>query len=382
MRIVVAPDKFRGSLSAPQVAEQLRAGLHRVDAGLIVDLLPVADGGEGTVDAAVGAGFTRHTASVTGPNGEPVDAAFAVRRHTAVIEMATASGLDLVAAADRDALRATSRGTGELIRAALDLGCSEVVLGVGGSACTDGGAGLLAALGAALLDAASEPLPDGGGALTELRRVDLSGLDPRLSGVRFTLASDVDNPLSGPDGAATVFGPQKGATPDDIERLDAGLIGLVDALADQLGDAVRSSARAPGAGAAGGVGFAALAVLGAVRRPGADVVFDLTGLADRITGADLVITGEGSLDRQSLGGKTPIGVARLAARASVPVIAVCGRTTLSAPELTVAGFVRTFVLTDFEPDVASAIRNAAALVTRIGELIAGCGPPWERQTPE
>lgn len=296
--------------------------------------------------------------------------------------MATASGLDLVAPADRDPLRATSRGTGELVTAALDLGCAHVVLGLGGSACTDGGAGLLAALGAGLFDDDGSPLPDGGAALTDLRRVDLSGLDPRLSDVRFTLAGDVDNPLLGSSGAAAVFGPQKGATPADVERLDAGLARLVDALADQLGGAARASAAEPGAGAAGGVGFAALAVLDAVRRPGADVVFELTGLAARIAGADLVITGEGSLDQQSLGGKTPVGVARLAARASVPVIAVCGRTTLSAPELAAAGFARTFVLTDFQPDVDAAIRDAASLVSRIGELIAGCGPPSARRTPE
>ncbi|NMN99747.1 glycerate kinase [Gordonia sp. TBRC 11910] len=369
MRIVLAPDKFRGSLTAPQVADHLATGLRAVVDGVVVDVAPVADGGEGTVDAALGACFTSRTVPVTGPDGATVDAAFAVDGTRAVIEMAAASGLDLVAPSERDALGATSRGTGELIGAALDLGCTDIVLGVGGSACTDGGTGMLAALGARLFDADGAVLPDGGGTLTRLHRIDVSALDPRLATTTFTLAGDVDNVLLGARGAAAVFGPQKGASPADVDVLDAGLTRLTQVLAEQLGHRAVDVAAAPGAGAAGGVGYAAMVVLDARRRPGIDVVLDVVGLADRIAGADLVITGEGSLDEQSLGGKTPIGVARLAARASVPVVAVCGRTTLTPQQLADAGFARTYALTDLVDDTETAIRDAARLTTRTGQLI-------------
>ncbi|MCY0905009.1 glycerate kinase [Arthrobacter sp. H14-L1] len=370
MRIVIAPDKFKGSLSAPEVAAHLAAGLLAAEPGLTVEQIPVADGGEGTLDAAVASGFTRRSVTVAGPTGRPITADFAVRGHQAVIEMAVASGLAVLHNGELSALTATSRGTGDLIRAALDAGCTDIVLGVGGSACTDGGAGLLSALGVKLLDERGQKLPDGGGALAQLAEVGVCGLDPRLATATIVLASDVDNPLLGPNGAAEIFGPQKGASPADVLALEHGLECYFRLLSNAIGTHAVTSSDAPGAGAAGGVGYAALAVLGAERRPGIDVVLDFTGLDGRIAGADLVITGEGSLDGQSLGGKTPMGVAQAAARAGIPVIAVCGRTTLDQDTLSSAGFAKTYALTDLEPDVSICISDAAALLERLGRRIA------------
>ncbi|GAA1346186.1 glycerate kinase [Arthrobacter roseus] len=370
MRIVIAPDKFKGSLSAPEVARAVAAGLLAARPDTIVVQVPVADGGEGTLDAAVGAGFTLTTASVTGPTGERLDADYAVQGTRAVIEMATASGLAVLPGGGLQARTATSRGTGDLIRDAMDRGCTDIVLGVGGSASTDGGAGLLAALGAKLLDAEGGELSDGGAALIRLARVDLSALDPRLASVSFTLASDVDNPLRGANGAAAIFGPQKGATPTDVTELDDALGQFVTCLAAELGESAQPAALLPGAGAAGGVGYAALTVLKARRRAGIDVVLDLTRLAGKLQGADLVITGEGSLDEQSLGGKTPLGVAQAAAAAGVPVMAVCGRTPLTPQQLHRAGFIRTIALTDLEPNVDKCMANAAELLTEAGRMIA------------
>lgn len=387
MRIVVAPDKFKGSLTAPAVAFHVAAGLRSVAPDVEVVSVPVADGGEGTLDAAVAAGYELRTAEVAGPTGEPVAAAFAVRGSHAVIEMARASGLDLLPGGVPDALGATSLGTGQLVRAALDAGCREIVLGIGGSASTDGGAGLLQGLGARFADAAGAELPLGGAALARLSTVDLSGLDPRLAEAEIVLASDVDNPLLGSDGAAAVFGPQKGATVAQVWILDGALTRFALELAHASAEAGRpgrvdDAALAPGSGAAGGVGFAAIAVLGAHRRPGIDVVLEFAGLADALRGADAVITGEGSLDEQSLGGKTPIGVARAAAAAGLPVYAVCGRTTLSAGDLAAAGFAGVRSLAEFEPDSARSIAMAAPLLERVAaslgaqiaaEVAAGTG---------
>lgn len=375
MRIVVAPDKFKGSLEAPDVAAALEAGIRSVDPSARVVRLPVADGGEGTLEAALGAGFVSGPVTVTGPVGQPVEAAFALRDRTAVVEMALASGLAALPVDEHgepvlDAGGATSRGTGELVRAALDAGAELVVLGVGGSACTDGGAGLLQALGARLLDAAGEELDRGGAALARLDRVDLAGLDPRLAGTEFVLAADVDHPLLGERGAAAVFGPQKGAGPEQVRALDASLTVLRDRLGDALGETALRAAEAPGAGAAGGVGYAALAVLGARRRPGVEVVLEFVGLAEELSGADLVITGEGSLDEQSLGGKTPLGVLDTARGAGVPALAVCGRTTLEPRVLREAGFLRTYALTDLEPDPRTCMREAGRLLEQVGARLA------------
>ncbi|WP_104063486.1 glycerate kinase [Arthrobacter sp. 4R501] len=376
MRVVIAPDKFKGSLSAPDVAARLSAGLQSAVADLETTLIPVADGGEGTLDAAVGSGFTRRTATVTGPTGQPVRADFAVRGREAVIEMAAASGLALLPSVihgggpdSGTATTATSLGTGELIRAALDLGCRQIILGVGGSANTDGGAGVLQGLGAVFLDNEGNELPGGGAALARLDRIEFSGLDVRLEDARFTLASDVDNPLLGSSGAAAIFGPQKGATPSDVVALDAALANFVSVLAGEIGTRAERAAVAPGAGAAGGVGYIAIAALAAARRPGIDVVLEFTGLEQRLAGADLVITGEGSLDEQSLLGKTPMGVARAAARAGIPVIAVCGRSTLSPEQLTQAGFKAVHALTDLESNVEKCMAEAGPLLEQLGKHI-------------
>jgi glycerate kinase len=390
MRIVIAPDKFKGSLSAPDVARHLETGLRSATAGrpgtlgqegtLEVLRIPVADGGEGTLDAAVGSGFTRRSAVVSGPTGQPLTAEFAVRGREAVIEMAAASGLAVLpqsAVSKHDggrpgsetALTASSVGTGELIRAALDAGCRQIILGVGGSANTDGGAGVLQGLGARLLDAGGNELPFGGAALADLAAIDFSGFDTRLEESRFILASDVDNPLLGAEGAAAIFGPQKGATAADVGELDAALANFVKVLAAEIGPRAVKAANAPGAGAAGGVGYAAIAALAASRRPGIDVVLEFTRLSDRLEGADLVITGEGSLDEQSLLGKTPMGVARAAAEAGVPVLAVCGRTTLSPEQQQSSGFRQVYPLTALESSVEICIAEAGRLLEELGQHI-------------
>jgi glycerate kinase len=375
MRVLIAPDKFKGSLEAPEVAASLAAGIERVLDDVEVDRVPVADGGEGTVAAALAAGYDAVTVTVSGPVGDPVEATFAVRGRVAVIEMAQASGIDVLPVRDGrpafDALRAGTYGTGQLVAAALDAGCRTIVLGVGGSASTDGGAGLLTALGVRLLDADGRPVPSGGGGLAELESVDVTGLDERLAATDVVLASDVANPLLGPSGAAAVFGPQKGAGPDDVRLLDESLARFTRLLAQVLGDEVADWAAAEGAGAAGGIGFAALAVLGAERRPGIDVVLELVALDDRLSGVDVVITGEGSLDSQSLGGKTPLGVARRAREHQVPtVLAVCGRTLLTEEEARGAGFDKVFSLAELEPDVDRSMREAASLLEQVGASIA------------
>jgi len=372
MRVVIAPDKFKGSLSAPSVAEHLATGLRAgFGNGIEATRIPVADGGEGTIDAAIGSGFTRRTTTVTGPLGEPVKADFAVREQEAVIEMAAASGLALLpdGPTSKTAKTATSIGTGELIRAALDLGCRKIILGVGGSANTDAGAGVLQGLGAVFLDKNGNELPGGGAALAQLDSIDFANFDVRVEATEFVLASDVDNPLLGASGAPAIFGPQKGATPDDVAELDAALSHFVDVLAATTGQHAKYAAKAEGAGAAGGVGYIAIAALKAERRPGIDVVLEFTDLEQRLKGADLVITGEGSLDEQSLLGKTPMGVSRAAQKAGVPVIAVCGRSTLSREQLTGAGFHTVHALTDLEKDVQKCIAEAGPLLEQLGKHI-------------
>ncbi|WP_369045366.1 glycerate kinase [Sinomonas sp. P10A9] len=383
MKIVLAPDKFKGSLTAAEVAEALAAGLAEALPGAELVLVPVADGGEGTVNAALGAGFAPRQAAVAGPTGQTLIAEFAVSSGpeplagdgpgTAVIEMAAASGLDVLPGGVLDPLGATSLGTGQLIRAALDAGCSEIVLGVGGSACTDGGAGMLAGLGARFTDDAGRDLPLGGAALARIAAADLSGLDARLAGAggsaRLTLAADVGNPLLGPRGAAAVFGPQKGASPSDVPELDAALARFAGVLGAAIGPAAAVAKDLPGAGAAGGVGYAALA-LGAARRKGIDVVVEFTGLRGKLIGADLVITGEGSLDAQSLSGKAPVGVAAEAAALGIPVVAVCGRSQLDPASRARAGFRSVHALTDIESDVATCMTEAARLLRRIGRDLA------------
>ncbi|WP_314220474.1 glycerate kinase [Streptomyces zaehneri] len=366
--MLVAADKFKGSLTAVEVAERVTAGLRRVVADLEVEALPVADGGDGTVAAAVAAGFERREVRVAGPLGQEVSAAFAVRGDTAVVEMAEASGLQRLPAGVFAPLTASTYGSGELLRAALDAGVRTIVFGVGGSATTDGGAGMLSALGARFLDEDGEPVAPGGGGLAQLARADLSGLDPRLAAVELVLASDVDNPLTGPKGAPAVYGPQKGASPDDVETLDAALTHYAEVLETALGSKAAQYAAAPGAGAAGGIGYGALLV-GARFRAGIEVMLDVLGFASALERAELVITGEGSLDEQTLHGKAPAGVAAAARAAGKEVVAVCGRLALPPAALGRAGIRRAYPLTDVEPDVATCISDAGPILERVAEQI-------------
>jgi glycerate kinase len=367
--VLIAADKFKGSLTAAEVAARVAAGLARAGFDGQAAAVPVADGGDGTVEAALGAGFSPVKLAVTGPAGGAVTARYAVRADTAVIEAAQACGLTLLPADDLAPLTATSRGVGELILHAVRHGVTRIVLGVGGVATTDGGAGLVQALGGRLADdAGGEPAPGGGG-LGQVAKLDLTGL-PDLSAVEFLLASDVDNPLLGPHGAAAVYGPQKGASPAQVTLLEAGLRRWADiAEAATDGPAVRD---APGAGAAGGLGFAAQLFLGARMRPGIELLLELAGFEARLDGARLVITGEGSLDAQTLHGKAPVGVARAAGAhdPAVPVVAVAGRCTLSADELQQAGITRAYALTDIESDVTRCLAEAGPLLERLAERVA------------
>jgi glycerate kinase len=369
-RVVVAPDKFKGSLAATEVAAEVAAGLARGGFAGEIEALPVADGGDGTVAAAVSAGFRRVELGVRGPVGKNVTASFAMLEDTAVIEAAQACGLALLPPGSLAPLTATSRGVGDLILIASRMGAKRIVLGVGGVATTDGGAGLLQALGARLLDDKGRELPPGGAALARLATLDLARLRD-VSEAEFLLASDVDNPLLGADGAAAVYGPQKGASPDEVPLLEAGLRRWADIAEAAVGrrEPVRN---APGAGAAGGIGFAALLFLGARMRPGIELLLELASFGSRLDGARLVITGEGSLDAQTLHGKAPVGVARAAAAhdPAVPVVAVAGRCTLTPDELRAAGIARAYVLSDIEPDLERCMTEAGPLVERLAEQIA------------
>ena len=367
MKIVVAPDKFKGSLPATQVAAAIAAGLHAGRPGAEVVTIPVADGGEGTVDAAVAAGFERVPVTAAGPAGDPVRASYARRGEVAVVELAGVCGLARLPGGRPAPLSASSFGAGEVLRAALEAGARRIILGVGGSASTDGGAGLLQALGARVLDTSGEPVRPGGAGLREVAALDLTRLHRALYSAEIILAADVDNPLTGPDGAAEVYAPQKGASPAEVAALATGLCRWAAVVATAVG---RDWSRAPGAGAAGGVGFAALAVLGATRRPGIELVLDLAGFETALDGADLVITGEGSLDAQSLAGKTPVGVARAAARRGIGVVAVAGRSTLREAELATAGITAVYPLSDLEPDLERCRAEAARLLRRTGQMIA------------
>lgn len=370
--VVVSPDKFKGSLTAREVAEAVRRGLLRARPGLDVRLAPVADGGDGTLLALESAGFELVPVEVRGPTGAPVRSGYARRGPTAVVEMADACGLERLPQGRPAATAASSHGVGDALRAALDAGVDRVVIGIGGSASTDGGAGLLEALGARLLDAHALPLDPGGAALRQLARLDLDGLHPRLREVELLVACDVDNPLTGPHGAAAVYGPQKGAGPDDVRLLDDALRHWADLVADATG---RDRRDEPGAGAAGGVGFAAMAVLGATPHPGIELVLDLVDFAGAVEGADLVVTGEGSLDAQSLRGKAPVGVAHAARVAGVPVVAVCGRCEVGPAELTEAGIEAAYALVDVEPDVDRCVREAAVLLEQVATHLADAHLP-------
>ncbi|GEJ58373.1 glycerate kinase [Anaeromyxobacter diazotrophicus] len=375
MRIVIAPDSFKGSLSALAVAEAMERGARAVWADAEVRKVPIADGGEGTVAALVTATQGRlEERTVRGPLGEPVRARWGVLGDgaTAVIEMAAASGLPLVPKERRDPRVTTTYGTGELVRAALDAGLSKLVVGIGGSATNDGGAGLARALGARFLDDAGAELPEGGAALARLARVDLSGLDPRLASAQVLVACDVDNPLTGPRGASAVYGPQKGATPEMVQELDAALGHYARVAQAATG---RDVARLPGAGAAGGLGAGLLFFTPARLRPGVEIVLETTGFAALVQGADLVLTGEGRTDFQTAMGKAPVGVAQAAKRHGVPVVCLAGGLGDGADDVLAQGIdglaaavAQAMPLDEAMARGAELVEAAAARVCRLVEL--------------
>ena len=374
LKIVIAPDSFKESLSSIEVAAEIEAGFRAIYPDAEYVKLPIADGGEGTVAALVAAtGGELANLRVTGPLGAPVDSFYGCcgDGETVVIEMAAASGLDLVPPAQRNPLLTTSYGTGELIRHALDSGFRNFIIGIGGSATNDGGAGMLQALGAQLLDADNRQIGFGGGALEALARIDISTLDQRIKDCRIEVACDVDNPLTGVRGASAIFGPQKGATEEMVARLDSNLAHFAELIRRDLDQDVESIA---GAGAAGGMGAALLAFLAADLRPGVDIVVEAIKLADAVDGASLVITGEGRIDGQTVYGKAPIGVAKVARAQKVPVIGLAGSLGAGVEAVYDHGISAVFsvvagpcsledALEDAPTNVRGAARNVAAALS-------------------
>ncbi len=367
MKIVIAPDSFKESLSAGEVAEAIEEGVRRVFPQAEVEQVPLADGGEGTVRTLVEAtGGKVEEVEVTGPLGNKVKANYGILgdKKTAVIEMAAASGLPLVPRQKRDPSRTTTYGTGELIKAALGAGCREFIIGIGGSATTDGGAGMAQALGAKLLDGKGKDIGFGGGELRRLRSIDIAHLDRRLRESKVTVASDVDNPLCGDRGAAHVYGPQKGATPEMVEKLDKALQHFAKILKRDLHKDV---ADIPGAGAAGGLGAGLIAFLGATLRSGVDIVMEVVGLEEKILAADLIITGEGKMDKQTIYGKTPSGVAKLAGKHKKRLIGICGMLGAGAEVLYRHGFQALFPNRKGSMSMEEAMERARELTAATAE---------------
>jgi len=364
MRIVLAPDSFKESMTATQAVAAMRAGVQQVLPDAECVGVPMADGGEGTVDAVVDALHGQHIAAqVSGPLGATITARYGYvpLRQLAVIEMAAASGLELIPPDQRDVLRASTFGVGQLILSALDRGAEEILIGLGGSATNDGGAGMLTALGVAFVDADGTALEPGGAALGRLDRIDLTGLDPRLRDVRIHVATDVTAPLLGPTGASAVFGPQKGATPTDVQTLESALTQLATVTSETLG---KANPQRPGNGAAGGLGFALVEFLGAESRPGVDEVAVTVGLEKAVRGADWVFTGEGSVDAQTVMGKTPFGVAQVATRAGARVVIFAGRVAPDASVLLEHGVERLVAITAEGTPIEQALREGAESLTR------------------
>ena len=369
VRALIAPDKFKGSLTAAEVAQALAAGLRSAaGAGPAIEceLLPLADGGDGSVDAAVSAGFTRHPCSVTGPTGQQVQASVAFDGATAVVEVANTCGIALLPDGSLDALNSSSRGFGEAIRFALGLGPERIVLALGGSASTDGGMGMLSALGYTFLDENGYALEGSGQALGRIHSVQGSAL-PGLAAAELIVASDVSNPLTGTDGAAAVFGPQKGAGPRDVPGLDAGLRHFVAMMSDAGFSPAHLLSRHDGAGSAGGIGFACL-LLGARQVSGADFFLNLLDFEARRDGCDVIITGEGSIDVQTLAGKLPAAVARRSG--TRPIIAVAGRSLLPRDRWADLSLTRVYALADYtSKDSSKDPHLSAALLRQIGRDI-------------
>ena len=363
MKVVIAPQSFKGSISALDAAKAMEEGVQRVISNTEIVLVPVADGGDGTLETLVDAtGGDIRSATVTGPIGNAVKAEWGALGdgETAMIEMARTSGLALLSLDERDPLRATTYGLGEVIREALDAGFRSFIVGIGGSATNDGGAGMAQALGVRLLDEAGNDLPPGGEALADLRRIDTTGLDERAIEAQFSVACDVSNPLTGPEGASAVYGPQKGATPELVEQLDGALKNFAEVVERDIATSIDT---VPGSGAAGGLGGGMMAFLGGSLRAGVDIVLDQVGLDEKLEGADLVITGEGQLDFQTVYNKAPIGVAWRAKKRGIPVVAISGSLGKGFEDVHAEGIdaVSSIVCAPMTLDEASA---------RGGELIA------------
>lgn len=369
MKIVVAPNAFKGCLTASEAARAMAAGIGRAFPDAEIVHVPVADGGDGMVDVALEAlGGNLRRVSVTGPLFAPVDAplCYVESNRFAAVEMALASGLALVPPDQRDPTCTTTLGTGELIAAALELGVSRIAVGIGGSATTDGGIGMASALGVRFLDADGAEVQPAGSDLGRIRRIDVSNLDPRVRDVRIEAVCDVDNPLCGPNGAAHVYGPQKGATPEQVTLLDEGLANLADVIESDLGIKVRDL---PGAGAAGGLGAGLHAFLGADLKRGVDLVLDLVGLDAKLAGADLVLTGEGQIDSQTAFGKAPAGVGAAAKRQGIPCVAIAGSIGSDVADLVEVGIIAVFSHCSRPMTLDDAMSDAAALLGAAAEQV-------------
>ncbi len=375
-RILICPDKFKESLTSPEAASCMARGLASGWPAVELDLCPLADGGEGTLDALLAAtGGSRIPVQVTGPLGDPIEAPLGVLgdRRTAVVEIALTSGLSLIPPGRRNPLTTTTRGAGELIAAALELGYREFIIGVGGSGTCDGGSGLASALGLRLMDASGHELGPGGGPLASLASLDATGLDPRLAESSFLVASDVDNPLCGPGGAARVYAPQKGASPEAVEVLEQGLCRLAETVQRETG---QDHAALPGAGAAGGLGFGLMAWLGAQLLSGAEVVMRAADFSQRLAGCRLVITGEGRIDEQTEHGKTVSAVAKAASSQGVPVVALAGQLAGGLPRLHAQGLTAALAIAPGPLSLEEALDGSGSHLEttcrELGRLLALC----------
>ncbi len=370
MNILIAPDSFKDCMSAMEVAAALGRGIQKILPDASCNLLPLADGGEGTVEAVIDAtGGKRREVQVMDPLMREVNSFYGITGdgETAVIEMAAASGIELLVAGERDPWITSTFGTGQLIRDALDQGVKKIMLGIGGSATNDGGSGMAQALGVVFQGKHGTMEVRGGGALDEVEQIQLDGLDPRLAGIEIVVACDVDNPLTGPRGASAVYGPQKGADGHMVEKLDRNLLHFAELIRDQLGKEVNTLA---GAGAAGGLGAGLVAFLDARLTLGFDMIAGLVGLEEKIREADLVLTGEGKMDAQTRFGKTPFGVAKLSRKHGKPVIGVAGTLDEDAGQLYEEGFDLLMPIQEKPGDLETSLKNAEQLLERTGERLA------------
>ncbi|AGB40995.1 glycerate kinase [Halobacteroides halobius DSM 5150] len=369
MKVLIAPDAFKGSLTAIEVAKSLEKGLKKASTEFEIEKVPMADGGEGTVRSLVDATNGQiMTKEVVGPLGDKVEAYLGILgdQNTAVIEMAAASGLPLVPKEKRDPTKTTTYGTGELIKYALDKGCRNLIIGIGGSATNDCGVGMAQALGVKFLNAKGKEVGFGGEELENIEKIDLANRDPRIKETTIQVACDVDNPLYGKEGAAYVYGAQKGATPEMIEKLDQGLQKVAQVIKLDLGIEINDI---PGAGAAGGLGAGLLAFLNANLKSGIDIVLDTIAFSKKVKDVDFVITGEGMIDSQTIYGKTPIGVAKVAKKYSIPVIGIAGSLDSNSDEIYQAGIDALFSIIDRPMKLETAMKRAPILLAKTGENI-------------